>query len=114
MKGQISTGLKVTTLLLASVAFGFAQTSSMSAPGAYPQYPNAYNQGAYSPPPRQVAPVGPGTVNYVEGQVSLNGQNLTTGSIGSACSQARRDSRYRQRLCRSAPHSGCVSACRKQ
>jgi hypothetical protein len=83
MKGQIKLGLKVATLLVASVAFGSAQTSSMSAPGARPQNPNTYNQNTYQSR-QQAAPVGPGAINYVEGQASLNGQSLAPGSVGTA------------------------------
>lgn len=70
-------GLKVTALLLGSVAFGLAQTSSMSAPGAWPQNPNPPYQTA-----RPAVSVGPGTINYIEGQVSADGQNLSPALVG--------------------------------
>lgn len=80
MKGQTKTGWKAITLLLASAALGFAQVNSLSAPAAPLQ---GQNNGNYMAQPRP-APVGPGTVNYVEGQVLLDGQNLTSHSVGAA------------------------------
>ena len=81
MKGQTGTAWKLVPLLLTSAALGLAQVNSMSDPAAQPQTPNSqyYSQQQSAP-----APVGPGTVNYVEGQASLNGQNLSAQSIGRA------------------------------
>ncbi len=77
MKGQTKTGWKAITLLLASAAFGLAQVNSLSAPAAPLPGQNNGNYTQSAP-----APVGPGTVNYVEGQVVLDGQNLTSYSVG--------------------------------
>ncbi len=79
MKGQTKPGWKAITLLLACAALGAAQVNSLSAPTAPLQDQN----GNYAAHPA-AAPVGPGAVNYVEGQVLLNGQTLSSGSVGSA------------------------------
>ncbi len=81
MKGQTGTARKLIPVLLASAALGLAQVNSLSDPGAQPQTPNSQN---YSQQQAAPAPVGPGTVNYVEGQASLNGQSLSPQSIGRA------------------------------
>jgi hypothetical protein len=57
----------VLPILLASASLGFGQYVS-----------NQANQASPS------QPVGPGTINYVEGQVSLSGQQLNPHSIGAA------------------------------
>ncbi len=62
MKGQWRTGWQAVAMLLATAAFGAAQVNA--------------------PPPRSTMPA-PGTVNYVEGQVSIDGQDLNPGSVGS-------------------------------
>ncbi|HLH03346.1 MAG TPA: hypothetical protein VKX25_11280 [Bryobacteraceae bacterium] len=66
MKGQQKTAWKAVAVLLASAAMAWAQSSSLS--------------GSENSP----VPAGPGTVNYVEGEVLLNGQNLSRDSVGSA------------------------------
>jgi hypothetical protein len=83
MKGQIKSGLKVMAVLLVTTAFGFAQ-SSMSAPPSYGQTSNGLG---YSQPPAQTQGV-PGTINYVEGQATLNGQPLGPGTAGYTVAQA--------------------------
>lgn len=71
-------------VLLASAVLGFAQANGAYASGP-PQgqvngpYPSAQSQGSMAPGP--ATPVGPGTVNYIEGQVSIDGQNLTPGAL---------------------------------
>jgi FecR protein len=57
MKPQRNLGARVAVVLLATAAVGMARTTTMPVPG---------------------------TVNYVEGQVALNGQNLSAKSPGSA------------------------------
>ena len=66
MKGQRKTAWRALTVLLASAALATAQSSSLSGDENSP------------------APAGPGTVNYVEGEVLLNGQSLSRNSVGSA------------------------------
>jgi hypothetical protein len=70
MKGQIRRW-QVVPLLLASAALGFAQT-------------NAQTSGAMRPGAGQV---GPGTINYVEGSVMVNGHPLTSQSVGNSALQ---------------------------
>ena len=79
MKGQFKTGRRLLTVLFASAALSVAQVNSMSAPAASLQGPNNATQAE-----RSAAPVGPGRVNYVEGQVSLAGQDLSSRSVGTA------------------------------
>lgn len=62
MQGQFKKSWQVLGVLLASAAFGVAQTSTPA-------------RGTMPPP---------GAVNYVEGQVSLNGENLPANAAGSA------------------------------
>jgi hypothetical protein len=76
MKGQKIWRLSL--VLLASAALGLGQVNGTSAAG-WPQAPPNANS-AVRPP----QPVGPGTINYVEGQASLNGQELTPQSVGTA------------------------------
>jgi hypothetical protein len=54
-------------ILLASASLAFAQLSASPTGNASASQP-----------------AGPGTINYVEGQVSLNGQDLTSHSVGAA------------------------------
>jgi hypothetical protein len=77
MKGQLKGGLKVAAVLLVAATLGLAQ-ASMSAP--VPQGPVSHAAG-YSQPPAQRQGV-PGTVNYVEGQATLNGQPLGPNAAG--------------------------------
>lgn len=77
MKGQ-KAQWQVLPILLASAVLGFAQVNGMSTPGATMQGPNANRPAVPS------EPVGPGTINYIEGQVSLDGQELTPQSVGTA------------------------------
>jgi hypothetical protein len=65
-------------LLLLSAVLAFAQATDMGLPAPPMQWPAS---PTYPPPP---AEPGPGTINYVEGQVSLDGQLLSARSIGTA------------------------------
>ncbi len=78
MKGQ-KIGMRALAVLLASAALGFAQIPNTGVTGAPMQGPpNPNNPAGIS------EPVGPGTINYVEGQVSLDGQELSRQSVGAA------------------------------
>jgi hypothetical protein len=66
----------VLPILLASASVGFGQWNG-STVGAR-RTPAASTQTSPS------QPVGPGTINYIEGQVSLNGQELSQRSVGAA------------------------------
>jgi uncharacterized membrane protein YgcG len=80
MKGQ-KIRWQLPIVLLASAALGFGQVNGMPAEGQQPpqqQWPNAVR------PTRPAEPVGPGTINYVEGQVTLNGEAITPESVGTA------------------------------
>jgi hypothetical protein len=78
MKGQ-TIGVRVVGILLASAALGLAQTPYVGDAGA-----NQQGQLNSNSPVRAAEPVGPGTINYVEGQVSLDGQMLSPQSVGAA------------------------------
>ena len=87
MKGQLKRGWQAVALFAVTAAVGFGQTN-MGAPGAngYPasgNYPAGNYPGANQPTQQQPAMgnrggrmASPGTINYVEGNVSLNGQAL--------------------------------------
>ncbi len=77
MKGQ-RIPWQLLPILLASAALAFAQANGSSMRGTPWQAPNVNRQASPS------EPVGPGTINYVEGQVSLSGQDLTPQSVGTA------------------------------
>jgi hypothetical protein len=66
MKGQWKTGGRWAAILLATAFAGFSQTSV------------SQNRNA-----RQPGMASPGTINYVEGQATLDGQPLTAQSVGS-------------------------------
>ena len=78
MTVQLKKGLQVTTLLLATAILGAAQVG-MGMPGTAYSIPSNGNQSVQT---RSTPPVG--AVNYVEGQVSLNGHPLSPQSVGSA------------------------------
>ncbi len=82
MKGQMKTGRRLITVVLASAALAFAQAGALSDPAEPTQVPYQGNQYANSTPQPPSAAVGPGTVNYVEGQVSLGDEALSQSSIG--------------------------------
>jgi hypothetical protein len=82
MKGQIKTGLKAAAALLISATVSFAQTA-MQAP---PPYGTAPNAPGYNGVPAQRQAV-PGTINYVEGQATLNGNPLGPNAVGYAIAQ---------------------------
>lgn len=70
-------GLKRLTLgLLVASALSFAQTAGMQAPGPM-QAPQTMT---YPAGPAGARAVGPGTINYVEGQAMLDGQPLNGGA----------------------------------
>jgi hypothetical protein len=65
MRAKSKSTMKLVTILLASAALGLAQTSG------YPTYKQA------------PAPVQPGALNYVEGDVSVDGQAISQQAVGS-------------------------------
>lgn len=85
MQGQWKRSGQVMALLLVSAVAALAQTPMLADGEAhsYPSYP-----GAQAAPPSFNQDYGrmayPGAVNYVEGQVMLNGQALSRGAVGSA------------------------------
>lgn len=82
MKGQMKTGRRLITVALASAALAFAQAGALSDPAEPTQIPNYGNYYANSTPQPPPAVVGPGTINYVEGQVSLGDEALSQSSVG--------------------------------
>src|SRR5579863_3130427 len=68
--------------LAAILAVPFPAPAQEQAP--VQQYP-VQNQ---APPYPNTRPAGPGSINYVEGQASLDGQPLSSQSVGSAQMQA--------------------------
>ena len=78
MKGHIETGAKALGVFLVSAALAAAQVNGLS---ASPTQSQAANNANYS---TQKPAVGPGAVNYVEGNVSLNGRTLNSRSVGEA------------------------------
>ncbi len=73
-------GLKLVGALLATAAFGLAQ-----APGAYNNPPPQQQMQPGSMPPGGMPPAEmprPGSLNYVQGEVSSAGQPLTLQSVG--------------------------------
>jgi hypothetical protein len=84
MKGQFESGLKLAAALLITASLGFAQ-ANMSAPAPY--YGPASNAVGYGQAPAQHQQGMPGTINYVEGQATLNGQPLGPNAAGYAIVQ---------------------------
>jgi hypothetical protein len=82
MKGQLKSGLKMTAVLFVAATLGWAQ-ASMSAPV---QNGSALNT-TYGPAPARHQQGTPGTINYVEGQATLNGQPLGAGAAGYTIAQ---------------------------
>jgi hypothetical protein len=82
MKGQIKSGLKIAAVLLVTATLGLSQ-ASMSAPVSYGPASNAVGN-AQAPAQKQAVP---GTINYVEGQASLNGETLGPGAAGYTVAQ---------------------------
>jgi hypothetical protein len=75
-------GFKIAAVLLVAATMGFAQTSmSASAP-----YGPGSNAASYSQAPAQRMGV-PGTINYVEGQATLNGQPISPGAAANILAQ---------------------------
>lgn len=83
MKGQFKRGLLVTTALLASGVVCLAGTT-VSNTGSIP---NSTAPAAQSTPEPRTAL--PGTINYIEGQVLVNGEPLTQQSVGSTVLQPK-------------------------
>jgi hypothetical protein len=77
MKGQ-KIRWQLPLLLLASAALVFGQAIGPAPAGPQQQWSNVNS------PAHPSEPVGPGTINYVEGQVSLDGAPVTPQSIGTA------------------------------
>jgi hypothetical protein len=85
MKGQIKDGFRIGAVLLVSATLGWAQTS-MSAPAPNYYGAPAANVARYNQAPAQRQGV-PGTINYVEGQATLNGQPLMPGETSNTVVQ---------------------------
>lgn len=85
MKGQFKNGLRVGAVLLITATLGFAQVNMAAPP---PNYfgPPPSNAVGYNQPPARRQGV-PGTINYVEGQATLNGEPLAPGAAGAAVVQ---------------------------
>ncbi len=75
---KIKSYQKLSLAVLATAALSFGQMAG-------PQYPPTYPNNASQPPAASHEMAQPGTINYVEGQVSLNNQTL--GPQGSAMMQ---------------------------
>src|SRR3982751_82923 len=82
MKGQIRAIGKALAILCAAASLSFAQVGGLS---GNVQSAAVQNSGPMAAPEQPSA--GPGTLNYVEGQVSLNGNSLSARSIGNAALQ---------------------------
>ncbi|MGH9625075.1 MAG: FecR domain-containing protein [Bryobacteraceae bacterium] len=80
MKLHGKAGRKVGALLLASAIAAFGQAFHATAPPARSGNPSA----PVSQTPQPPAQAGPGMVNYVEGQASIDGQPLPSQSAGTA------------------------------
>ena len=82
MKTQMNGIAKFVAVLLVTASVGFAE-SSVSAPVPSGSVPNhaRYDQ---APAERQAVP---GTINYVEGQVTLNGEPLSVSAAGYTVSE---------------------------
>ena len=82
MKTQMNGIAKFVAVLLVTASVGFAE-SSVSAPVPSGSVPNhaRYDQ---APAERQAVP---GTINYVEGQVTLNGEPLSVSAAGYTVAQ---------------------------
>ena len=77
MKGLNRTSWKVAAALLVSAAFAFGEAGSVSAaPGSFPPSNGPLQTVTHS------QQVGPGTINYVEGQASIDGQPISVGVSG--------------------------------
>lgn len=87
MKSRTNSLLNVVAVLLASATLAIAQTSGYynNQPAPYYNQAQHYNQAQpnYNQAPANApAAVRPGTLNYVEGQVSSNGQDLNPQAVG--------------------------------
>ena len=83
MKGQLKRGILATTALLASGILCLAGTTIPN-PGSIPNETAPPTQSS-----SQQRNALPGTINYIEGQVSLNGEPLTQKSVGSTVLQPK-------------------------
>lgn len=86
MKEHQKTGWKAVTVLLASAAFGSAQVNRVSTPAVQSNSSPNYTYQAPSPNSHIVSArvAVPGTINYVEGEASLDGRALSRNSAGPA------------------------------
>jgi hypothetical protein len=91
MKTSFKSFDQLVVVLLASATCALAQTSGYNnnqtppgQPGQYPpaQYPPAQMQPGSMPPGAAAEMVRPGSLNYVEGDVSSNGRALNPQSVG--------------------------------
>jgi hypothetical protein len=88
VKGQMRTGWNLAAVLVASAGLALAQVSTISSPvenQTYGQQANVPGIGQGRPEPQ--SPVGPGTINYVEGLASINGQGLSPQAVGRAAAR---------------------------
>jgi hypothetical protein len=84
MKGQLKDGLRLGAILLVGATLGVAQTGVSTTPNYAPESTSIGTTRATTPAPRQAVP---GTINYVEGQATLNGQPLAAGETGTTVVQ---------------------------
>jgi hypothetical protein len=82
MRGQLKSGVKLAAVVLATATIGLAQTS-MPAPAPYGPGTAGYGAAVQQQHRQGV----PGTINYVEGQATLNGQQLGQNAAGYAIAQ---------------------------
>jgi hypothetical protein len=91
MKTNSKCFIQLVIVLLASATYGLAQTSGynnyQTPPGQPVPYPPAQRQpgsmqSGSMPPGAAAEMVRPGSLNYVEGQVSSNGETLNPQSVG--------------------------------
>jgi hypothetical protein len=79
MKEQTKLAGKAFAVLLTSAVLGFGQVNIMPSDTAPPEGPNNANYPIQTP-----MPAGSGSINYVEGQASIDGATLSLHSVGSA------------------------------
>lgn len=82
MKGQTKNGVKVAAVLLLTATLGLAQANMYAPP------PNGAGSNAVGYQASAQRQGVPGTINYIEGQVMLNGQPLSPGAAGYTVAQA--------------------------
>jgi hypothetical protein len=82
MKGQWKSGWGAVAVLLTASVAGMAQANTPT-PGTMAYSGGANDSGQVAVPARSGRMASPGTVNYIEGNVTLNGDPLSAGSVGS-------------------------------